>query len=93
MGKYLLAIDQGTSSTRSVLYDDKGSYIDSSQQEFNQYFPQEGWVEHNPEEIWESVLSTLITLAKRNSLVAEDIASMGITNPGSYTHLRAHETS
>ena len=80
MGKYLLAIDQGTSSTRSVLYDDKGSYIDSSQQEFNQYFPQEGWVEHNPEEIWESVLSTLITLAKRNSLVAEDIASMGITN-------------
>ena len=80
MGKYLLSIDQGTSSTRSVLYDDKGSYIDSSQQEFNQYFPQEGWVEHNPEEIWESVLSTLITLAKRNSLVAEDIASMGITN-------------
>ena len=80
MGKYLLAIDQGTSSTRSVLYDDKGSYIDSSQQEFNQYFPQEGWVEHNPEEIWESVLSTLIALAKRNSLVAEDIASMGITN-------------
>ena len=80
MGKYLLSIDQGTSSTRSVLYDDKGSYIDSSQQEFNQYFPQEGWVEHNPEEIWESVLSTLITLAKRNSLVAEDIASIGITN-------------
>ena len=80
MGKYLLAIDQGTSSTRSVLYDDKGSYIDSSQLEFNQYFPQEGWVEHNPEEIWESVLSTLGSLVKRNSLVSKDIASMGITN-------------
>ena len=80
MGKYLLAIDQGTSSTRSVLYDDKGRFIDSSQLEFKQYFPQEGWVEHNPEEIWESVLSTLTSLVKRNSLVAEDIASMGITN-------------
>ena len=50
MGKYLLAIDQGTSSTRSVLYDDKRQFIDSSQLEFKQYFPQEGWVEHNPEE-------------------------------------------
>ena len=80
MGKYLLAIDQGTSSTRSVLYDDKGRFIDSSQLEFKQYFPQEGWVEHNPEEIWESVLSTLASLVKRNSLVSKDIASIGITN-------------
>ena len=80
MGKYLLAIDQGTSSTRSVLYDDKGRFIDSSQLEFKQYFPQEGWVEHNPEEIWESVLSTLGSLVKRNSLVSKDIASIGITN-------------
>ena len=80
MGKYLLAIDQGTSSTRSVLYDDKGKFIDSSQLEFKQYFPKEGWVEHNPEEIWESVLSTLASLVKRNSLVSKDIASIGITN-------------
>ena len=80
MGKYLLAIDQGTSSTRSVLYDDKGRFIDSSQLEFKQYFPQEGWVEHNPEEIWKSVLSTLGSLVKRNSLVSKDIASIGITN-------------
>ena len=80
MGKYLLAIDQGTSSTRSVLYDDKGRFIDSSQLEFKQYFPKEGWVEHNPEQIWESVLSTLASLVKRNSLVSKDIASIGITN-------------
>ena len=80
MGKYLLAIDQGTSSTRSVLYDDKGRFIDSSQLEFKQYFPQEGWVEHNPEEIWKSVVSTLGSLVKRNSLVSKDIASIGITN-------------
>ena len=80
MGKYLLAIDQGTTSTRSVLYDDKGRFIDSSQLEFKQYFPKEGWVEHNPEEIWESVLSTLTSLVKRNSLVSKDIASIGITN-------------
>ena len=80
MGKYLLAIDQGTSSTRTVLYDDKGRFIDSSQLEFKQYFPKEGWVEHNPEEIWESVLSTLASLVKRNSLDSKDIASIGITN-------------
>ena len=80
MGKHLLAIDQGTSSTRSVLYDDKGRFIDSSQLEFKQYFPQEGWVEHNPEEIWKSVVSTLGSLVKRNSLVSKDIASIGITN-------------
>jgi len=80
MGKYLLAIDQGTSSTRSVLYDDKGRFIDSSQLEFKQYFPKEGWVEHNPEEIWKSVVSTLGSLVKRNSLVSKDIASIGITN-------------
>ena len=80
MGKYLLAIDQGTSSTRTVLYDDKGRFIDSSQLEFKQYFPQEGWVEHNPEEIWKSVVSTLGSLVKRNSLVSKDIASIGITN-------------
>ena len=82
MGKYLLAIDQGTSSTRSVLYDDKGKFIDSSQLEFKQYFPKEGWVEHNPEEIWESVINCL-------SLVDSefDLSQLDSIGTVSYTHL------
>ena len=64
MKEKIISIDQGTTSTRSVLYDKKGQYICSVQQEFNQLFPSEGWVEHNPEEIWQSVLSTLQKLFK-----------------------------
>ena len=51
----IISIDQGTSSTRSVLYDENGRLVDAVQEEFEQIFPYDGWVEHNPEEIWESV--------------------------------------
>ena len=78
--KAILAIDQGTTSTRAIVFSIDGIKLFSSQLEFKQYFPKEGWVEHNPEEIWESVLSTLTSLVKRNSLVSKDIASIGITN-------------
>ena len=80
MKEKIIAIDQGTSSTRAVLYDAKGRLLDAAQEEFQQFFPQEGWVEHNPELIWESVLSTLTTLTKKNNLTSSDIASIGITN-------------
>ena len=80
MKEKIIAIDQGTSSTRAVLYDAKGKLLDAAQEEFQQFFPQEGWVEHNPELIWESVLSTLTTLTKKNNLTSSDIASIGITN-------------
>ena len=80
MKEKINAIDQGTSSTRAVLYDAKGKLLDAAQEEFQQFFPQEGWVEHNPELIWESVLSTLTTLTKKNNLTSSDIASIGITN-------------
>ena len=80
MKEKIIAIDQGTSSTRAVLYDTKGRLLDAAQEEFQQFFPQEGWVEHNPELIWESVLSTLTTLTKKNNLTSSDIASIGITN-------------
>ena len=76
----IISIDQGTSSTRSVLYDKKGQYIDSVQQEFDQLFPSEGWVEHNPEQIWRTVVDTLSSLVQRNGLTSEEIASIGITN-------------
>ena len=80
MKEKIIAIDQGTSSTRAVLYDAKGRLLDAAQEEFEQFFPQEGWVEHDPELIWESVLSTLTTLTKKNNLTSSDIASIGITN-------------
>ena len=80
MKEKIIAIDQGTSSTRAVLYDAKGKLLDAAQEEFQQFFPQEGWVEHNPELIWESVLSTLTSLTKKNNLTSSDIASIGITN-------------
>ena len=80
MKEKIIAIDQGTSSTRAVLYDTKGRLLDAAQEEFQQFFPQEGWVDHNPELIWESVLLTLTTLTKKNNLTSSDIASIGITN-------------
>ena len=80
MKEKIISIDQGTSSTRSVLYDNKGRYIDSVQQEFDQLFPMEGWVEHSPDQIWDTVIATLATLVKRNELTSSDIASIGITN-------------
>lgn len=80
MKEKIISIDQGTSSTRSVLYDGKGRLLDSAQEEFDQYFPKEGWVEHNPDQIWESVLSTLQTLVKKNGIESSEIASIGITN-------------
>ena len=64
MKEKIISIDQGTTSTRSVLYDKEGNFICSAQQEFNQFFPNDGWVEHNPEDIWQSVLSTLQKLVK-----------------------------
>ena len=80
MKEKIISIDQGTSSTRSVLYDKNGLYLDSSQEEFDQYFPKEGWVEHDPDQIWQSVLSTLQTIVKKNGLDSSEIASIGITN-------------
>ena len=80
MKEKIISIDQGTSSTRSVLYDKKGQYIDSVQQEFDQLFPSAGWVEHNPDQIWKTVIDTLSSLVQRNGLASEEIASIGITN-------------
>ena len=80
MNNKIISIDQGTSSTRSVLYDNNGQFIDAVQEEFEQIFPDDGWVEHNPEKIWNSVLNTLSALVKNNNVESSDIASIGITN-------------
>ena len=56
---YIMAIDQGTTSSRAIIFDKKGRHIGSSQKEFTQYFPQESWVEHDANEIWNSVQSVI----------------------------------
>ena len=80
MKKYLLVIDQGTTSSRTVLYDKNFEIKDIVQKEFKQYFPKEGWVEHNPLDIWNDVYSLIIKILKKNNLSSNDIVSMGITN-------------
>ena len=77
--KFILAIDQGTTSSRAILFDSDMRPAFTSQQEFPQYFPQSGWVEHDAEEIWASVLATVQTVIKNAACEPGDIAAIGIT--------------
>jgi glycerol kinase len=76
----ILALDQGTTSSRAILFDRSGAILTQAQQEFEQIFPQPGWVEHNPREIWESQLNTARRALADTNLKASDIAAIGITN-------------
>ncbi len=80
MKKYLLVIDQGTTSSRVVLYNNKFQVLDIVQKEFKQYFPKDGWVEHNPIEIWNDVKNLIKKILKKNKLNSKNIISIGITN-------------
>jgi len=80
MSKKIISIDQGTTSSRAVIFSDEGELIGFEQLEFKQFFPNDGWVEHDPEEIWLSVVEVLNLSIKRFNLSASDIASIGITN-------------
>ncbi|APG85336.1 glycerol kinase [Sinorhizobium americanum CCGM7] len=80
MGGYILAIDQGTTSTRAIVFDGKQQVAGVSQKEFNQHFPKSGWVEHDPEEIWDTVLFTITQAIEKAGIAASDIAAIGITN-------------
>ena len=77
---YILAIDQGTSSTRAALIDKSGIIIDQESVEFKQIYPANGWVEHDPLEIMQTVKSTITTIFERNKIIQNDILSCGITN-------------
>src|SRR5699024_5563659 len=77
---YLLALDQGTSSTRSIVFDRQGRIVASAQQEFRQILPQSGWVEHDPVEIWQSQLNTARQALKGADVAASSIRAVGITN-------------
>ncbi len=79
-GRFLLAIDEGTSSTRTVIYDHQANVVASAQQEFTQLYPQPGWVEHDPEEIWTAVQAVTTKAMQAAGAVASDITGIGITN-------------
>jgi len=71
--EYILAIDQGTTSSRAILFDKKMDLVSLSQKEFPQYFPNSGWVEHDPEEIWDSVFTTCKEVMEKAGVTASDI--------------------
>jgi glycerol kinase len=79
-GRHILAIDQGTTSSRAILFDASLALVASAQREFPQHFPASGWVEHEPEDIWDSVLATCREAIAQANLGARDIAAIGITN-------------
>ena len=78
--KYILALDQGTTSSRSILFNHSGAIVATSQKEFEQIFPDQAWVEHNPKEIWSSQLFTILDVVKRAEISSSQIAGIGITN-------------
>jgi glycerol kinase len=80
MARHILVIDQGTTSTRAIVFDAAVSPVASAQREFTQLYPQPGWVEHDPEEIWQSVMVTVREALASAGLAAGDVAALGITN-------------
>ncbi len=78
--RYLLALDQGTTSSRAILFDLEGRPVSSAQQEFPQHFPRPGWVEHDPEDIWSTQIGTARQALDRAGACAADVAAVGITN-------------
>ena len=80
MSKYVMALDQGTTSSRCILFDKKGNICSMAQKEFTQIYPKPGWVEHNPMEIWSSQLAVLTEAMAMVGASPEDIGGIGITN-------------
>ncbi len=77
---YILALDQGTTSSRAILFDHAGKIVQVTQKEFKQYYPQPGWVEHDPEEIWSSQYGVMAEVLAKGNCTTRDIAAIGITN-------------
>ncbi|WP_018931153.1 glycerol kinase GlpK [Gracilibacillus lacisalsi] len=80
MEKYILSIDQGTTSSRAIIFDQKGEIVEVGQQEFQQFFPKSGWVEHDANEIWTSILACIAEALRKADIEASQIAGIGITN-------------
>ena len=80
MKQYIMALDQGTTSSRCIIFDKEGKICSMAEKEFEQIFPQPGWVEHNPVTIWSSQLSAAMEAMSELRLTAKEIAAIGITN-------------
>lgn len=80
MKKYVMALDSGTTSSRCILFDEKGAICSAAQKEFTQYFPQPGWVEHDADELWSTQLGVAVEAMSKIGAEAADIAAIGITN-------------
>ena len=80
MKKYILCVDQGTTSTRSIVYDNFGNVVSSASKGITQYYPHPGWVEHNPEEIYDSVIVTAVDALTKADVSIKEIEGIGITN-------------
>ena len=80
MGKYILSLDQGTTSSRAIVFDKKGNVVSMAQKEFTQHFPKPGWVEHDPQEIWSTQAGVAAEAIAKKGLNVENIAAIGITN-------------
>jgi glycerol kinase len=78
--KYVIALDQGTTSSRAIVFDHKGSILGTAQKEFKQIYPKPGWVEHNPMDIWKSQLSVLRAVIRKCKINPKQVSSIGITN-------------
>ncbi len=90
---HILAIDQGTTSSRAIIFDRDFEIVGVAQKEFKQYFPQSGWVEHNPEDIWNTTLSTCRQALDKAGISPADIAAAGITNQRETTVIWDRQTS
>ncbi len=80
MSRYILALDQGTTSSRAIVFDAQGTIVSLAQQEFKQIFPQPGWVEHDPDDIWQSQLACAREALANARIAAREVAAIGITN-------------
>ncbi|MFD1606496.1 glycerol kinase GlpK [Oceanobacillus luteolus] len=80
MGKYILSLDQGTTSSRAILFNHEGAIVETAQREFEQHFPKPGWVEHDANEIWTSVLACIAEVLRKADVDPEQIAGIGISN-------------
>lgn len=92
MGSYILTIDQGTTSTRAIIFDSKAKIVAMSQIEFTQICPENGWVEHNPEEIWELTCQTIQNVLNQSNILVKEIKGIGITNQRETTVLWNKQT-
>ncbi|MBX0357493.1 glycerol kinase GlpK [Halobacillus sp. Nhm2S1] len=80
MKQYILSIDQGTTSSRAILFNYEGQIVETAQKEFEQHFPKPGWVEHDANEIWTSVLACIADVLRKSDIEASQVAGIGITN-------------